>query len=141
MKKNNTQKHGRMFRQSMNELKVTRNMVLCGLMAALAVIMGTFASVKIGPYLKIGFSEYPNRIVEFLFGPAVGAFFGTALDLIKFFVSPDGMFNPIYTIIAFISGLGGGYILYRKKPTWKRVLLSQLYMKLFVNIVLNTFAM
>ena len=66
MKKNNTQKHGRMFRQSMNELKVTRNMVLCGLMAALAVIMGTFASVKIGPYLKIGFSEYPNRIVEFI---------------------------------------------------------------------------
>ena len=146
MKKNDTQKQKStyrptMFRQSLNEFKITKNIVLCGLMAALAVVLRTFATINFGPYVKIGFSEYPNRIVEFLFGPAIGAFFGAALDLIKFFVRPDGMFNPIYTLIALVSGLGGGYILYHHKPTLKRVFLAQLYMKLFINIVLNTLAM
>ena len=50
-----------LFRTSLKELSVTRNLVLCGLMAALAIVLGTVASISIGRYIKIGFSGGKTR--------------------------------------------------------------------------------
>ena len=61
-----------MFESSLREMFVTRNMVLCGLMAALAVVLSMTASIEVGPYIRIGFSGIPNRIEECLFGPVAG---------------------------------------------------------------------
>ena len=38
-----------MFESSLREMFVTRNMVLCGLMAALAVVLSMTASIEVGP--------------------------------------------------------------------------------------------
>jgi len=81
-----------LFSDSLHEFTVTKNLVLCGLMAAIAIVLSMVASISIGPYVKIGFSGIPNRIVEFLFGPVVGCIFGGALDLLKFMIKPDGPF-------------------------------------------------
>ena len=61
-----------LYQQSLQELCHTKTVVLCGLLAALAIVLSMVASIQLGPYIKIGFSGLPNRIVEFLFGPAVG---------------------------------------------------------------------
>ena len=65
-----------LYQQSLQELCHTKTVVLCGLLAALAIVLSMVASIQLGPYIKIGFSGLPNRIVEFLFGPAVGCLFG-----------------------------------------------------------------
>ena len=67
-----------------NELKATHNLVLCGLMAALAVVLNYTTSIFITPNIRIGFSGLPNRVVEYLFGPYVGAIFGATLDILKY---------------------------------------------------------
>ena len=69
------------YRDSLKELLNTRNMVLCGLMAALAVVLSLVASIDIGPYIRVGFSGLPNRVVECLFGPVTGCLFGGRADI------------------------------------------------------------
>ena len=107
-------------------------------MAALAVVLGMVASISIGPYIKIGFSGLPNRIVEFLFGPVVGCFFGGALDLIKYFLKPEGPFFFGFTFDAMLAGLIYGCFLYRKPISAKRIVLSEFTVKLIVNCFFNT---
>ena len=69
-----------MYANSLKELFVTKNIVLCGLMAALAVVLSMTASVEVGPYIRIGFSGIPNRVIECLLGPVAGCLFGGALE-------------------------------------------------------------
>ncbi len=77
------QKIRKLYADSIMELKVTKNMVICAFMAALAVVLSYTTSIEVGPYIRIGFSGLPNRIVEFLFGPITGCIFGGALDVLK----------------------------------------------------------
>lgn len=72
------------------QLKITHNLVLCGLMAALAVVLNYTTSIFITPNIRIGFSGLPNRVVEYLFGPCIGAIFGGMLDILKYLLKPDG---------------------------------------------------
>lgn len=124
---------------SLKELFVTRNVVFCGLMAALAIVLGMVATISIGQYIRIGFSGLPNRLVDFLFGPVAGCLFGGALDILKYFLNPTGPFFFGFTLNAMLSGLIYGGILYRKPLGWKRVVVSELLVKLFVNCILGTF--
>ncbi|MCF2643546.1 MAG: folate family ECF transporter S component [Roseburia sp.] len=126
------------LQSSLHELSTTKNLVLCGLMAALSIILGTFASISVGPYIKIGFSSIPNRIVDCLFGPVVGCMFGGALDLLKFLVKPDGPFFFGFTFDAMLAGFLYGIILYKKPLKWQRVLAAEFVNKLIVNCGFNT---
>lgn len=126
------------FFSSLYELKSTKNVVLCGLLAALAVVLGTVASISVGPYIKIGFSGLPNRIVEFLFGPVVGCLFGGALDILKYIIKPDGPFFFGFTFNAMLAGVIYGSILYRKPVSIPRIVCAEFLAKVLVNCVLNT---
>ena len=57
----------KLYSDSFKELKVTQNLVLCGLLAALAVVLNYTTSIFITPNIRIGFSGLPNRVVEYLF--------------------------------------------------------------------------
>lgn len=108
-----------MFKDSALELKSTRNLVLCAMMAALSIVLSYTTSFYITPEIKIGFSGLPNRLVDFMFGPVVGSIFGGLMDVIKFFIKPDGAFFPGYTLTAMVGGLIYGIFYYRlqiKKP-------------------------
>ena len=113
-----------LFSDSLHEFTVTKNLVLCGLMAAIAIVLSMVASISIGPYVKIGFSGIPNRIVEFLFGPVVGCIFGGALDLLKFMIKPDGPFFFGFTFNVMLAGLIYGCLLYHKPLSIKRIVIS-----------------
>ncbi len=126
------------FSNSFKELFVTKNIVLCGLLAALAVVLGMVASIDIGPYIRIGFSGLPNRIVECLFGPVVGSLFGGMLDVLKFILKPTGPFFFGFTFNAMVAGIIYGSILYRKPVTIVRILAAEFLTKLIVNCLLNT---
>lgn len=128
----------KLYADSIMEFKVTKNLAICGLMAALAVVLGFVASIDITPTIRIGFSGLPNRIVEFLFGPIVGCFFGGALDILKFIVKPTGAFFIGYTFNAMLAGIIYGTILYHKPISVKRILVAEFLVKLIVNCFLNT---
>jgi ECF transporter S component (folate family) len=123
---------------SLKEFKHLKNVTFCGMLAAIAIILGYVATFNIGNYIRIGFSGLPNQIVDYLFGPAVGAIFGAALDVIKWFLKPTGDFFPGFTISAALGGIIYGYAFYKKNITIVRVLVAQLIVKVFVNICLNS---
>lgn len=102
-----------MFKDSALEFKSTRNLVICAMMAALAIVLSYTTSFYITNEIKIGFSGLPNRLVDFMFGPVVGCIFGGLMDVIKFFIKPDGAFFPGYTLTAMVGGLIYGIFYYR----------------------------
>ena len=107
-------------------------------MAALAVVLNMTASIEIGPYVRIGFSGIPNRIVECLFGPAAGCLFGGALDILKYMLKPSGPFFFGFTLNVMLAGIIYGSILYKKPVTVKRIAAAEFLTKLLINCILNT---
>lgn len=133
------QKIRKLYSDSFKELKVTQNLVLCGLLAALAVVLNYTTSIYVTPNIRIGFSGLPNRIVEFLFGPGIGAVFGGALDILKYLLKPDGgAFFFGYTFNAMAAGVIYGSVLYRKPLRVWRIFTAELLVKAVVNCGLNT---
>lgn len=126
------------YGNSFKELFITKNVVLCGLMAALAVVLSMVASIEAGPYIKIGFSGLPNRVVECLFGPVVGCLFGGMLDILKYVLKPTGPFFFGFTFNVMLAGLIYGTILYQKPVAVKRIVAAEILTKLVVNCLLNT---
>lgn len=126
------------FALSLHELQKVRTVAVCGMMGALAVVLKSVATIEIGQYIRIGFSNLPNIIVDFLFGPVTGAVFAGIMDIVKYIIRPSGAFFPGFTISAVVGAFIYGSFLYKKKPTMIRVLLADLCVKGFVNIGLNT---
>lgn len=124
---------------SLHEFQKLKVIVLCGMLCAAAIILSYVTTIRIGPYIKIGFSGIPNKIVDFMFGPAVGSIFGAVLDVIKYLIAPDGPFFPGFTISAFLSGIIYGIALYKGKVSFIRLFVAEFIVKLFINVLLNTY--
>lgn len=132
------QKFKKLYVDSLAELKVTKNMVICAFMAALAIVLSYTTSIEIGPYIRVGFSGLPNRIVEFLFGPVIGCIFGGTLDILKYFLKPSGPFFFGFTFDAMLAGILFGSLVYKKPLKLWRVVLAEFLIKLIVNCGFNT---
>lgn len=126
------------FKLSAKELSKTKNLALCGLMAALGVILGYVATINIGQYIRIGFSTIPNRIIDFCFGPVVGAIFGGTLDILKYIINPTGPFFPGFTVSAMLTGLLYGIILYKKPISIPRIVVAEVLEKILIDCLLNS---
>lgn len=127
-----------MFLTSAKELKTTSTLAVCAMLAALALILNSVASINIGPYVKIGFSGIPNQIADYLFGPVTGCLFAGVLDIVKFFIRPDGPFFFGFTFNAMLAAFIYGCFYYKHKLTFRRVLIAKLVVVLIVNVLLNT---
>ena len=127
-----------MFLTSAKELKTASALAVCAMLVALALILNSVASINIGPYVKIGFSGIPNQIADYLFGPITGCLFAGVLDIVKFFIRPDGPFFFGFTFNAMLSGLIYGTLLYRRPVSIKRIVIAEFFVKLVINCGLNT---
>ena len=128
------------FGTSAREFKSLHTVILCGLMGALGIILKMFASIPFGPF-TITYAWIPNRIIDFMFGPAVGAVYGGVMDIIKFIMKPTGTFNLGYTAVAVLAGLIFGTILYKKPVSFMRIVFAQSLVKIFINAGLSTYLM
>ncbi len=126
-----------LFTDSAQEFKHVSTIAVCGLMAALAIVLKSF-SIPLGETIKLGFSGLPNEVVDYLFGPVLGSIFAAALDVLKFLIRPTGAYFPGFTISAFLAGLIYGVFLYKKPISFWRILLAKALVAVFVNILLNT---
>ena len=154
-KKNPLHRFFSMYAESAREMKYLLTIVICGLMAALAIVLSTTTSFYITDNIKIGVSGFPNRVVDYLFGPVVGCLFGGVMDVVKFFIKPDGAFFPGYTLTAMLGGLIYGtffYHLHINQPKDNRIstlllanlksllliFIAEVLVKVLCNIELNT---
>ena len=128
------------FGTSAREFKSLHTVILCGLMGALGIILKMFASIPFGPF-TITYAWIPNRIVDFILGPAVGAVYGGVMDIVKFMLKPTGTFNLGYTAVAVLAGLVFGTILYKKPVSFMRIVFAQSLVKIFINAGLSTYLM
>ncbi len=134
-------KNVKLLKTSFRELSETKNLVLCGLMAGLGIVLGYVATIQVGQYIRIGFSMIPNRIIDFAFGPVAGGIFGGVLDILKYFLTPagsSGSFFPGFTLSSILTGILYGFILYKKPLTLSRVIVAEVLEKVLIDLILNT---
>ena len=122
----------------MKQLKKVNVLVFCALMAAIGVILGYVTSIQLGPFIRISFSEIPNRIIEYGFGPIVRGIFGETLDILKYLIKPTGPFFFGFTFNAILSGVIYGLLLYKKSVHIGRILMADLIVKIIVHCILGT---
>jgi len=110
-------------------------------MGALSIVLSFVGTIRIGNYLRIGFSDLPNRLTDFLLGPFLGALFGGVMDIVKYLLQPTGPFFPGYTLSAVCGSLIFGFIthgMHGHKLSLVRIFAAELLIKVFVNIGMNT---
>jgi ECF transporter S component (folate family) len=124
--------------------KFTYKIVLAGCMMALDIVASSllsFYAPTAQPFLvRMG----PQHLVQALSGWILGPWWamGSAVcaDVLKFFILPQagGGFFPGYTLSAGVSGFLFGLLLYRKKVSLGRGILTELLVTVVVSISLNT---
>nr|WP_317283085.1 folate family ECF transporter S component [uncultured Sellimonas sp.] len=127
-----------MFRESLEELKDSRTLVVVAMLLASAVVLMIFGTVQLTEFLKVGFSFLPNELAAMLFGPAVGGIVAGTADILKYLAKPVGAFFPGFTISAILGGMIYGIILYKKPLSVKRIIAAKVIVALFINSFLNT---
>lgn len=95
-----------------------RIMVTASMLTALALIARIFFSYMLTfggvGGSRITFAEVFTRIGAILFGPVMGGIISGMVDLLAFFIKPEGPFSPWITATAILSGVLAGLV-------WKAV--------------------
>ena len=124
---------------SYHEFKHVKTVTVCAMFGALSIVLSHVASITITPSLKIGFGALPNELVDFLFGPVVGALFGGGMDVLKYILKPVGGFIPGLTFNAMLAAFIYGLFLYQNKVSFWRMLAAKLIVAILCNAVLGTY--
>lgn len=118
----------------------TRRLVLLGLMVGMNVVLGRF-SIQLVPEVRLSILGFlPIALAAHLMGPLFGALTGAAGDIVNYmlFTHVYGAYFPGYTLTAALSGLWYGLMLYRRKVTWPRAILTILPVIVLGEMGLNS---
>lgn len=125
--------------ESYHEFKNVSTITCCAMFGAMSIVLGSFATIRVTPNLKIGFGSLPNELVDYLFGPVVGALFGGGMDIVKFMLKPDGGFMPGLTFNAMLAAFIYGIFLYKRPLSLKRMLAAKFIVAMLCNVILGTY--
>ena len=124
------------FVDSYQELKKLDTIVMTALLIAIGIVLGYF-SIQLTDSIKIGVSFVATQLTAVLFGPVVGAIMGGVADVLKFIMKPTGAFFWGWTFNAMVGPLLYGVLLYKKKLTFVRILISKIVVAIVVNMFLG----
>ena len=125
--------------ESYHEFKKVNTITCCAMFGALAIVLSYVASIRLTPNIKIGLGALPNEMVDYLFGPVVGALFGGGMDLIKFMLKPDGGFMIGYTFSAMLAAFIYGIFLYKQPLSLTRMMIAKFIVAIVCNIILGSY--
>lgn len=112
--------------------------VLIALLIALNIILVRFASLNLGPLLRINFGFISIAIMGILFGPRSAAIGAALADFIGAIIFPTGgAYFPGFTLSALITGFIYGKMFYGHKLSISRIVLSNLLIIVIVQLLLN----
>lgn len=125
-----------MFSDSAKELKSPKCIAVTAMLLALNLLLKS-VSIVFTSQLKIGVAFLANALTGMLFGPVVGGLAAGAGDILGMFIDKTGAaFNPMFTLIAIISGATYGMFLYKKEDE-KGLMIGIVLSKLIVTVVAN----
>ncbi len=122
-----------------------RELCTLSLLIALTVLLGVYATIRIGSAIKIAFKFIPVFITAALFGPFWGGMVGALSDIIAFFISPvGGAFIPQITLVEFFYGFLYGLFFYKMSSwggykTMLKIVLCVVLQIIFFNQVITTY--
>ncbi len=129
------------FKSSSNELTKPLNLAVTSVLLALAIVLGYFANISINfigtNEIKIGFNVVPIVIVAILYGPVPAAIVGGLTDIVGYILAPMGAYIPGFTISFILVGMIYGIAFYKEKVSLKRIIVTELIVTIFINIVLG----
>lgn len=127
------------WRAARAEFRNVRVLAFSGLVCAMAMVLETMPIYLLGPTLKIYFSFLAVSLGCMCYGPLVGIVAGAVIDSVGFLISSYGEpYFPGLMISAMLSGLIYGVMLYRRKPTVWRIILTRLIINYGINVLLGS---
>ena len=127
------------WRAARAEFRNVRVLAFSGLVCAMAMVLETRPIYLLGPTLKIYFSFLAVSLGCMCYGPLVGIMAGAVIDSVGFLISSYGEpYFPGLMISAMLSGLIYGVMLYRRKPTVWRIILTRLIINYDINVLLGS---
>ncbi|MBP3887286.1 MAG: folate family ECF transporter S component [Cellulosilyticum sp.] len=121
----------------MNKTFTIKRMALFALLLALKIILSRITGISFG-IVKLTFGFIATGLTGYLFGPYLTCLAGGITDLMGFFLFPQGTYFPGYTLTSMITGFIYGVILYKKKPTFLRILSAVALEAIICSLLLNT---
>lgn len=127
------------WRAARTEFRNVRVLAFSGLVCAMAMVLETMPIYLLGPTLKIYFSFLAVSLGCMCYGPLVGMMTGAVIDSVGFLISSYGEpYFPGFMITAMLSGLIYGVMLYRRKPTVWRIILTRIIINYGSNVLLGS---
>lgn len=121
--------------QNARKLKVV---VFCALCMAASVVMGYFY-VPIAENLTIRFTYLATATAGLIAGPIGALVYGFTVDILDFFMNPQGSFFFGYTLSAMFGALFYALFFYRQRITILRIALCRICVNYLVNVLLGAF--
>ena len=127
------------WRNARAEFRNIRVLAFAGLVCAMAIVLEGLPIYLLGPSLKIYFSFLVVGLGCMCYGPCVGMMAGAIIDSVGFLLSSYGEpYFPGYLITAMLSGLIYGVMLYQRKPTIPRLIVTRLLINYGSNVLLGS---
>ena len=118
---------------SLAEFGRTRSLVVAGLLTGAAVIIDRLFTFEVSPVLEIGFAFLATALC----GPWVAGIAGVAVDLLSYFLRPNGAFFFGFTFNQFLLGFIYGLWFYKRRPRPLLAVGACLTVTLVINFVLT----
>lgn len=121
-----------------------RKLCVLGMLAALTVVLGFFATWRIGASIKISLKFSSVYVSAVLFGPWIGGFVGAASDIASFIANPVAGFIPLITAAEFVIGAIYGFFFRNvvfDTPKIPRTVICCAVQAIFADALFKTFAL
>lgn len=129
------------WRLAMAEFKDVRMLILAAVVIAARVALGTMNPLRITPDLKINLSFWFVAVGAMIYGPVVATFSGAVSDTVSCAIIG---FEDYFFPFIFVEMLGGflyGVVLYRRRLSTGRVILSRVAVNVGCNLIVNPIVM
>ncbi len=126
------------WRDSLENARSLKTLVICALCMALSVILGYFY-IPITESLSIRFTYLATSTVGLVAGPVAALIYGAAVDLLDFMMHPGFTFFFGYTLSAMVGAFFYAIFYYRQRITILRILLCRLCVNLIVNVGMGAY--
>ena len=126
------------WRDSLENARSLKTMVICALCMAMSIILGYFY-IPITESLSIRFTYLATATVGQVAGPVAALIYGAAVDLLDFMMHPGFTFFFGYTLSAMVGAFFYAIFYYRQKITVLRIILCRLCVNLIVNVGMGAY--